>query len=35
MTDFLGFLVDRTKKKIFVAKSKENPTMAMMAPDTT
>jgi hypothetical protein len=31
MTNFLGFLVDRTKTKKYVAKGKENPTVATMA----
>jgi hypothetical protein len=37
MTIVLGFLVDRTKTKIYVAKGKENPTVATMAliPDDT
>jgi hypothetical protein len=30
MTYFLGFSVDRTKTKIYVAKGKENLTMATM-----
>jgi hypothetical protein len=37
MTVFLGFLVDRTKIKIYVEKGKENPTLVTMAliPDDT
>jgi hypothetical protein len=37
MTDFKGFLVDTTKTKIYVAKDKENLTVATMAliPDDT
>jgi hypothetical protein len=31
MTVYLGFLVDRTRTKIYVAKGKENPTVATMA----